>query len=156
MKNRILTAIISTIILFGVACNEQKQQPADKTQAEATQEENADKGISQSPAIPGKLVFVIETAKFRIRIDSMADGSYRYTSWAVNKDMSAKPDLVIENGEVNWEGTMGGQRYSFHNGEYAYDCLTNTMGEDGSAPVILIISKGDKEIVNEDAKIVSQ
>jgi hypothetical protein len=162
MKCKLLYATVLIPMILSTACSGHKQQQADERQpvTETPKQENGTNAgknmLHESLRAFKQLVFVLETSKFRIRIDDMGNDHYRYASWSINKDMSAKPDLVIENGEMTMEGTMGDKRYSFHNGAFTYECLTNTMGEEGSPPVILTISKGDKEIASQDAKIVGQ
>lgn len=97
---------------------------------------------------------IMETQKFRIRIDDMGNSKYRYASWSINKKMTEKPDLIIENGIVDFEGNGGNQSYIFNNSGYKYKCSIITIGEADSPPAILSISKDDVEILNQKAKII--
>ena len=56
------------------------------------------------------LTNIIETEKFKIRIDRLENGSYRYSSWSPNQKMSEKPDLILTKGECFREGTGGNRR----------------------------------------------
>ena len=99
-------------------------------------------------------VCLIETGKFRIRIDEMGDGHYRYASWGLKNKQSDKPDLIIENGEFIPEGTGGNHRYEFKTNGYVYNCSVTVLGaEPDSPPAELIIYKGDKEILSQPATI---
>ena len=56
------------------------------------------------------------TEDYRIRIDLMADNTYRYTSWLKNKSMSDRPNLIIFNGIYN---EVDG-KYYFENNSCTY------------------------------------
>lgn len=99
-------------------------------------------------------VLILETKKVRVRIDELENGNYRYASWSIKNDMSTKPDLVIENGAIEMNGSGGNHSYIFKNGKYSYECSVIRMGEDGSPPARLSVSKGETVISNSDAKIV--
>lgn len=69
-----------------------------------------------------------ETDKYHIRIDALEDNQYRYVSWAINKIQSVKPDLVLLNGEITYQGSGGNHFYTFVNGKYQYKCDVNVLG----------------------------
>lgn len=96
---------------------------------------------------------IMETSKFRIRIDEMEDGTYRYASWSVNSKMSNKPDLILKNGSIEFSGSGGNHNYTFKNKEYSYVCDIIVLGMDDSPPAKLLVYKRDKEILNQDATI---
>lgn len=98
--------------------------------------------------------YLLETAKFRIRIDDTGDGNYRYTSWSLQRKLSDKPDLVIENGKFIAEGSGGNHRYEFRNADYVYDCSFTVMGTGEEPPAELKIYKGGKEILSAPATII--
>ena len=98
---------------------------------------------------------VLETKKFRIRIDAMSDGTYRYASWGINKQMSEEPDLILKNGVVNFLGSGGNHEYVFVSGDFKYICSVNILGSDETPPADLVVLKKDKRILYEDATIVS-
>ncbi|MHA3789294.1 hypothetical protein ACX0HA_13880 [Flavobacterium hauense] len=100
-------------------------------------------------------VCILLTKKYRIRIDEMPNGKYRYVSWKINALMSDKPDLIIPNGEYVPEGSGGNHHYTFKNGKYIYKCGVVFIGEDDSAPAYLTVSKDGNEILNEPATIVT-
>ncbi len=95
-------------------------------------------------------VLIMETKKFRVRIDKVKGGDYRYASWSINSDMSQKPDLIIEKGEVKHEGTGGNHSYTFVRGEYTYICDINVIGKT-STPAFLVVYHNGKEILNQPA-----
>ena len=90
---------------------------------------------------------VMETTTYRIRIDYMGDGNYRYASWKKTQPMSAQPDLILTKGECFTEGTGGNHRYVFKNGEYVYTCSIIVMGEGEQPPATLEVHKNRKQIL---------
>lgn len=97
---------------------------------------------------------ILETKKFRIRIDEMQDGTYRYASWNIIKPMSEEPEIVLKNGIVNFLGSGGNHEYVFTNEEYKYICSVNILGMEESAPADLTVMKGRKKVFQQDAIIV--
>ncbi|RZJ52403.1 MAG: hypothetical protein EOO44_11900 [Flavobacterium sp.] len=101
-------------------------------------------------------VCVLETSKFKIRIDDLGNNNYRYASWSVKQKMSEKPDLVITKGKFVAEGTGGNHHYDFKKGNFLYVCDIIVLGEKNSAPAALVIYQNGKEILSQDAKIISK
>lgn len=97
---------------------------------------------------------VLETSKFRVRIDDLGNGNYRYASWSIKKGMNVEPDLVIRNGKWFQEGTGGNHRFEFKKGEFIYECYISPLREKGAAPAGLKIYQNKKVILSQDAKIV--
>lgn len=100
-------------------------------------------------------VCTLLTKKYRIRIDEMPNGKYRYASWKRTTAISDKPDLIILNGEYVPEGSGGNHHYTFKNGKYAYECGVVILGEDDSTPAYLSVFKEGKQILNEPADLVT-
>ena len=101
-----------------------------------------------------KPISILETKKFRIRIDQLENGFYRYASWSINSKMNEKPDLIIKKGKLIPEGSGGNHRYEFNNGNYKYVCSINIIGKNETPPANLILYKKEKEILTQYAKIV--
>lgn len=99
-------------------------------------------------------VRILETSTFRIRIDDLGNGNYRYASWSLKNKMSEKPDLVLENGEFIPEGSGGNHRFEFKNEDYVYDCVIILLGAENSPPAKLKVYKNGKEILNQIARII--
>ncbi len=99
-------------------------------------------------------IHILETSKYRIRIDGMGDDSYRYASWKIKSKMSDKPEIVLLNGEKIVEGSGGNHSFVFVNDGYKYDCAIIAIGEADAPPAYLTIYKGDKEILSQKAAIV--
>ena len=101
-------------------------------------------------------VAILETSKFRIRIDDLGNDNYRYASWSVKKKMTDTPDLIIEKGKFFADGTGGNHYYEFIKGNFRYECHFIVLGEKNSPPAKLIIYQSEKEILSQNAKIVSR
>jgi len=96
-------------------------------------------------------ICIMETPKYRIRIDDLGDGNYRYCSWSLKSKMSDRPELIIDKGKYIPEDSGGDHRYEFKNGEYTYDCSMIVIGEENSPPAKLTIYKDRKIILSQDA-----
>lgn len=118
----------------------------------AAQKKNVNSSISNFK----EPVAILETSKFRIRIDDLGNNNYRYVSWSVKKKMSDAPDLVIENGVFFADGTGGNHHYEFKKGNFKYECHFTVLGEKNLAPAALLVYQSGKEILSQDAKIVSR
>jgi hypothetical protein len=97
---------------------------------------------------------ILETPTYRIRIDDLGDFNYRYAAWPLKSKMSDKPDLVIENGELVFEGSGGNHYYEFKKDGLIYNCAIMVLTERGGAPALLTITKGDKKVLFQKAKII--
>jgi hypothetical protein len=91
-----------------------------------------------------------KTAKFHIRIDDLGDYNYRYTSWSINKKTNVKPDLVLFNGKMAFDGSGGNHHYSFTNGKYTYRCYVSLLGNSKSAPGTLDVFRGKEHLLSDD------
>ena len=100
--------------------------------------------------------YVLETSKFRIRIDDLGNDNYRYASWSVKKSMSEKPDLIITNGKWISDGSGGNSHFDFKKGDFLYQCSIIVLGTSYSPPASLTISQNGKEILSQNAKIVDK
>ncbi|WP_264552891.1 hypothetical protein [Flavobacterium sp. N2038] len=123
-----------------------------KNRLNADQKKKLDPSIAffQSP------ICVLETSKFKIRIDNLGNNNYRYASWSIKKEMTEKPDLVINGGELVVEGSGGNHQYEFKKDKYLYECSIIVLGEKNSPPARLVIYQSKKVILSQDAKIVSR
>ena len=99
-------------------------------------------------------ILILETDKYRIRIDDLGKGNYRYVSWAIKDGMREKPEMVLENGKMEFVGSGGDHYFEFRNGDYLYECSLSLVGPDEIPPCVLIIKKGNKVILNQSAKII--
>jgi hypothetical protein len=96
------------------------------------------------------LVGIYETKGFKIRIDDLGNGYYRYVSWSKGKTMAEKPDLIIENGSRidDWRQTLNPYyEYIFENKEYTYIVHFAESGKK-----YLNVQQNDKVILREEIK----
>lgn len=114
------------------------------------------KELDSSIAFFQKPICVLETAKFRIRIDNLGNENYRYASWPIDKAMSEKPDLIIYRGNLVMEGSGGNHQYEFKKENYTYECAFIVAGEKDAPPAKLTIYQGDKVILMQNAKIIAK
>ncbi|MBS7255229.1 hypothetical protein [Flavobacterium branchiicola] len=136
-----------------IAVNYQSKFENDlKSKLNADQKKKLDPSIAffQSP------ICVLETSKFKIRIDNLGNNNYRYASWSIKKEMTEKPDLVINGGELVVEGSGGNHQYEFKKDNYLYECAIIVLGEKNSPSARLVIYQSKKVILSQDAKIVSR
>ncbi|WP_193161259.1 hypothetical protein [Microbulbifer hainanensis] len=90
------------------------------------------------------------TAHFHIRIDAIGDGDYRYAAWSKGRGTAEKPDIILTDGELQWDGSGGNHNYTFTNGHYRYRCYVNVIGTADMAPGDLVVSRGDQVLLHEE------
>lgn len=131
--------------------HQSKQESREKTRLIAAEKTKLHPSIQlfQSP------VLIFETAKYRIRIDDLGNYNYRYTSWPIKSTMLDQPALTLKNEKYTPDGSGGNHNYQFKSGDYTYTCYITVMGETGSAPASLVITKNGKEILSQDAKRIT-
>lgn len=100
-------------------------------------------------------IVCLEFLPWKIRIDYMPDGTYRYASWK-NKAMSESPDLTINNGEhrftkvdKGWGGKL--VEFIFNNNGYeyivSYEIVEYNRFND-LTPISLVVKKNGKVLMN--------
>lgn len=167
MKQLLIIAFLSIVSFF--SCKNQKsannnasEQSAlasskpekvskiENTNVSIENDNENDNSLSDSK----KLVSIIKTKKFLIRIDQLKNDKYRYTSWSSSSSMSKKPDLILNNGVFVREGTGGNHRYEFTNKNYTYIIDMNVLAEDGTPDAFLRVLKNGKQILKQDGTVV--
>lgn len=126
------------------------QSAAEKQMRDALVEADK-KGLHESIRAFLNPVCVLETAKFRVRIDEWTEGRYRYASWRISAKTSDKPELVLKNGVFEPDGSGGNHRYVFQSGDYRYVCSIILLGEKDSPQAFLTVYKGEREILSQPA-----
>lgn len=95
-----------------------------------------------------------KTSNYHVRIDLLNNGQYRYASWKNNKLMSTPPDLVLNQGRVEFEGSGGNHAYLFKSGQYQYRVDRNLIGADDSPEVSLSVTKGNQTVLNQVGHLI--
>ena len=98
--------------------------------------------------------FSFTTKSFQVRIDQLNNGQYRYASWKINQPQSTKPDLILNQGSVKFDGSGGNHYYIFNSGSYRYTIERNVIGANDTAPVRLIVTQSKKVILDQSGKIL--
>ena len=99
-----------------------------------------------------KPAYLIFTKSYKIRIDEKAEGIYRYAAWKI-KNPKSEPDITIENGVMEFQGSGGNHTITFNNNGYTYTISINELGTVDTPDATLEVSKQDKTILTEDGKI---
>lgn len=100
--------------------------------------------------------YKIITKNYLIRIDKLSDYKYRYASWKNVKNESSKPDIILDNGEIEYQGSGGNHVITFSNKSYSYKIYRNVIGADDSPDITLEIGKEEKMILTEDGKLIAE
>ncbi|MGX9985910.1 hypothetical protein [Soonwooa purpurea] len=98
--------------------------------------------------------YKIKTEKYRIRIDELKNGKYRYTSWKSSKSESSKPDLILNNGLLEFQGSGGNHVIIFKNNDYTYKIFRNIIRTENDSDISLIIEKNNNEVLNENGDLI--
>lgn len=99
---------------------------------------------------------IIKTKKFKIRIDKQPNGNYLYQSWGANTKITAKPSMIISNGELIPDGSGGNYYFEFNNNGTLYQVWRNYLTDSAKkAPYTLVVISNEGEtIVKQDAYLV--
>jgi hypothetical protein len=99
-----------------------------------------------------KPAYLIFTKNYKIRIDEKAEGIYRYAAWKI-KNAKSEPDIIIENGVMEFQGSGGNHTITFKNNGYTYVVSINVIGTADDPDATLEVLKDDKTILSEEGKI---
>ncbi len=99
--------------------------------------------------------YKIKTKTSLIRIDEVGENKYRYASWKKNEKESSKPDIIIDNGLIDYDGTGGNHYITFVDGNTNYKVYRFVMGAENDTPDVTIeIEKDGKTVLTEDGTLV--
>lgn len=98
--------------------------------------------------------YKIKTKNYFIRVDELSNSKYRYASWKINKIESSKPDIILNNGVLEFEGSGGNHVITFSNGNYTYKVYRNIIGEKNAPDITFEVEKDGKIILTEDGTIM--
>ncbi len=99
-------------------------------------------------------VLNFKTQSYAVRIDELNNGKYRYASWKANKPQSAKPDLILNQGSVRFDGSGGNHSYHFTNGPYLYTVTRQIMGETASPDAGLTVYKSGRLLLRQSGILI--
>lgn len=116
--------------------------------------EKTEKNEKYQEKIPKTVI--IKTKKFKVRIDKQPNGNYLYQSWGANTKITAKPSMIISDGEVIPDGSGGNYYFEFNNNGTLYQVWRNYLTNSSKkAPYTLVVIDGNGEtLVRQDAQIV--
>lgn len=89
------------------------------------------------------------TKKYRIRVDLLSNNKFRYAAWNIDQSTSEKPNLVLENGEMQSHGSGGNHSYTFKHGNYQYICDIFYMKAGNLSNGTLIVKENNKILLSE-------
>jgi hypothetical protein len=93
-------------------------------------------------------VCILETETYRVRIDKLQNHKFRYTSWKKEAENASKPDLIIMDGEIKFDGSGGNHTYTFFSEEYKYEVYIEVIGDGDSPPAAISMYKQDQKILS--------
>lgn len=140
-------------LLFGLCCvaqfswvlaNDLKQNPDLKKINGTAYFQNVPKTV------------IIKTKKFKVRIDKQPNGNYLYQSWGANTKITAKPSMIIGEGNIVPDGSGGNYYFEFNNNGTIYQVWRNYLTASAKkAPYTLVVINNQGEtIVKQDAYVV--
>lgn len=133
------------IVTVNYQSPKEKQLLANAIQADKNQ-------LPQSLQNFDKPLYLIFTRNYKIRIDEKREGIYRYAAWKI-KNVKSEPDIIIENGVLEFQGSGGNHTITFNNNGYTYTVSINELGTVDTPDATLEVTKQDKTILTEDGKI---
>ena len=133
------------IITFNYQSLKEKQLLVKAIQADKNQLPNSLQDFE-------KPTYLILTRNYKIRIDEKAEGMYRYAAWKI-KNPKDEPDIIIENGVLEFQGSGGNHTITFKNNGYTYVVSINIIGTANIADVTLEVLKEDKIVLTENGRI---
>lgn len=105
--------------------------------------------IHQSLKDYSKPLFEVYTDKYRIRVDYLENRKYRYAAWNIDNNISDKPNIILTNGTIEYNGNGGTYSLYFSNGEYKYVIENNQAF---SIKSYLKVFKNDKLLLDTELK----
>ncbi|MCI3936154.1 hypothetical protein MQX03_03020 [Chryseobacterium aahli] len=97
-----------------------------------------------------------KTKHYLIRIDELENGKYRYASWKNNQNESAKPDIILINGILEFSGSGGNHTITFKKGNFKYIVYRFHIGASDTPEISLSVEENNKEILNEDGQLLEK
>ena len=74
------------------------------------------------------MIGIYKTEKFVIRINETSSNNFRYSSWKVGSTLKSKPELIIDDCKIRYDGSGGNHSYICTNNNYVYIVGINIIG----------------------------
>ena len=100
-------------------------------------------------------VYKIKTKQYLIRIDKISDDKYRYASWKLGSKENTRPDLILNNGELDFQGSGGNHVITFTSGNYTYKVYRNIIAEENGADANLEVEKDGQTILSQSGTLTT-
>ena len=76
------------------------------------------------------LVLDWETNQHRVRVDELDSGQYRLAIWPAGSEPGALPELILDNGEIHFDGSGGNHYFEFRDADHHYICYVDVLGSE--------------------------
>ncbi|MFC3158578.1 hypothetical protein ACFOEQ_08570 [Chryseobacterium arachidis] len=111
-------------LLFGIFCLAQFSLQAANSKSPNLRSGDKTEFVQQ---VPKTVIIKTKKKKFKVRIDKQPNGNYLYQSWGANTKITAKPAMIISNGELVPDGTGGNYYFEFNNNGTLYQVWRNYL-----------------------------
>ena len=101
-------------------------------------------------------IYKFKTKHYLIRIDELENGKYRYASWKNNQNETAKLDIVLPDGILEFSGSGGNHTITFKKGNFRYIVYRFQIGTSDTLEISLSVEENNKEILNEDGQLLEK
>lgn len=98
--------------------------------------------------------YKLRTKNYLIRIDKLADYKYRFASWKIGGEEWQKPDIILKNGQIEYQGSAGNEFFTFTNENYTYKIQRNILSFVASSEFTLEVTKNGMLILSEDGILI--
>lgn len=101
-------------------------------------------------------IYKFKTKHYLIRIDELENEKYRYASWKSNQNESAKPDIILTDGNLEFSGSGGNHTIIFKKGNFKYIVYRFHIGANDTPEISFSVEENNKEILNEDGQLLEK
>lgn len=101
-------------------------------------------------------VYTIKTPKYLIRIDELSNGMYRYACWKIGNKENTLPDMILNNGKLEFDGSGGNHMITFINRKYSYTIYRNLIAEAKTPDITLLVKKDNKNILSQGGFLLAE
>ena len=101
-------------------------------------------------------VYSIKTDNYLIRIDKLSKDTYRFASWQKDRTEASKPDIILKNGQLEFQGSGGNHVITFVYGKNKYHINRTIIGDEDTADITFVVENNGQQIVNEEGQIIQK